>query len=182
MSLRAHTQCPNAFATHAFDQGFTFMHDETYAQTIQSTAIHTHTDTHVFSNASISDRAAAAPPMTTVFRLLSCRLDLDKYASRLSHTVGTPAETVTWKRSIRLYTLSPSSHGPGQAQARKKELHTLTLNSASFRQHAFSRSCSQFSVHETAARKYAATNAHSPGSTSRAPTMGAANTRPHEFA
>jgi hypothetical protein len=58
-------------------------------------------------------RGAAAPPMTTLLRVEKCRSVSAIYVNKLSHTVGTPAESVTPKRSIKEYTDSPSSHRAG---------------------------------------------------------------------
>mmetsp|Transcript_16399 Transcript_16399/g.48866 ORF Transcript_16399/g.48866 Transcript_16399/m.48866 type:complete len:205 (-) Transcript_16399:991-1605(-) len=54
----------------------------------------------VTSNASIIAALAAEPPMATIFSVLNDRRRCSMKASRLSHTVGTPAESVTRKSSI----------------------------------------------------------------------------------
>ena len=65
------------------------------------------------SNASIIERGAAAPPITTR-RSVESRLPVfARWSSRPNQIVGTPAEKVTRSRSSCSYRLAPSSLAPG---------------------------------------------------------------------
>ena len=57
---------------------------------------------------------AAEPPTTAVLRVLNLSLFCFMYASRPSHTVGTPAVVVTFSDSNSSYRLLPSSAAPGK--------------------------------------------------------------------
>src|SRR5687768_6689956 len=56
----------------------------------------------------------AEPPITVRFRVENFSLFAPRWLSSISHTVGTPAESVTFSCSISSYTDLPSRCGPGK--------------------------------------------------------------------
>src|SRR5207248_1753183 len=72
-----------------------------------------HATPYSFWNASIMAGGHAEPPTTTDFSVEKRSPLSFAYASRPSHTLGTPAEAVTFSRSNSPYRLLPSRPEPG---------------------------------------------------------------------